>query len=115
MGLHPLFGVLTGSVTLTGGPATGLAFAPLFEADGVPGAATVAVASAMVGIVMGGVIGAPIATRLIERHKLRTATTPRPVETPLATEVMEEQLADEPIKAPAGEDDGASCCCRAWC
>ena len=29
-GLHPLFGVLAGSVTLTGGPATGLAFAPLF-------------------------------------------------------------------------------------
>jgi glutamate:Na+ symporter, ESS family len=105
LGLHPLFGVLTGSVTLTGGPATGLAFAPLFEANGVPGAATVAVASAMVGIVMGGVIGAPIATRLIERHKLATRHAPQPVETPLATEVMEEQLADKPIQAPAGEDD----------
>jgi ESS family glutamate:Na+ symporter len=105
MGLHPLFGVLTGSVTLTGGPATGLAFAPLFEANGVPGAATVAVASAMVGIVMGGVIGAPIATRLIERNNLRTRHAPQPVDTPLATEVMEEQLADEPLKAPAGEDE----------
>lgn len=104
-GLHPLFGVLTGSVTLTGGPATGLAFAPLFEQNGVPGAATVAVASAMVGIVMGGVIGAPIATRLIERNNLRTRHAPRPVDTPLAQEVMEEQLADEPIKAPAGEDE----------
>lgn len=105
MGLHPLFGVLTGSVTLTGGPATGLAFAPTFEAAGVPGAATVAVASAMVGIVMGGVIGAPIATRLIERHRLATRHAPQPVDTPLATEVMEEQLADEPIKAPPGEDE----------
>jgi ESS family glutamate:Na+ symporter len=105
MGLHPLFGVLTGSVTLTGGPATGLAFAPLFEANGVPGAATVAVASAMVGIVMGGVIGAPIATRLIERNNLRTAHARQPVDTPLAQEVMEEQLADEPLKAPAGEDE----------
>lgn len=105
LGLHPLFGVLTGSVTLTGGPATGLAFAPLFEQNGVPGAATVAVASAMVGIVMGGVIGAPIATRLIERHKLRTRHAPQPVETPLANEVMEEQLDDRPIQAPAGEDD----------
>ncbi len=105
LGLHPLFGVLTGSVTLTGGPATGLAFAPLFEANGVPGAATVAVAAAMVGIVMGGVIGAPISTRLIERHKLATRHAPQPVETPLATEVVEEQLADAPIQAPAGEDD----------
>ena len=36
--MHPLFGVLNGSVTLTGGPATGLAFAPAFEQAGVPGA-----------------------------------------------------------------------------
>ena len=36
-GLKPLFGVLAGSVTLTGGPATGLAFAPLFEKAGVQG------------------------------------------------------------------------------
>jgi len=34
LGLKPLFGVLAGSVTLTGGPATGLAFAPLFEKPG---------------------------------------------------------------------------------
>jgi glutamate:Na+ symporter, ESS family len=45
-GLHPLFGVLSGSVTLTGGPATGLAFAPLFERAGVHGAASIAVAAA---------------------------------------------------------------------
>ena len=70
-GLHPLFGVLAGSATLTGGPATGLAFAPLFEQAGVPGAATVAVAAAMAGIVMGGLIGGPAVTRLIERTKLQ--------------------------------------------
>jgi ESS family glutamate:Na+ symporter len=34
MGLPALFGVLCGSVTLTGGPATGLAFAPQFEQAG---------------------------------------------------------------------------------
>ena len=62
LGQHPLMGVLAGSVTLTGGPATGLAFAPLFEAAGVPGAATLAVAAAMVGIVAGGVMGGPIGT-----------------------------------------------------
>src|SRR5258708_7194339 len=67
MGMHPLFGVLNGSVTLTGGPATGLAFAPAFEQAGVPGAATVAIAAAMVGIVSGGLIGGPVGTILIER------------------------------------------------
>lgn len=69
-GLHPLFGVLAGSATLTGGPATGLAFAPLFEQAGVTGAASVAVAAAMAGIVCGGLIGGPVATVLIRRHGL---------------------------------------------
>ncbi len=69
-GLPPLFGVLAGSTTLTGGPATGLAFAPLFEAAGVQGAATIAVATAMSGILLGGLIGAPLATLMIRRHRL---------------------------------------------
>jgi ESS family glutamate:Na+ symporter len=70
-GLEPLFGVLVGSVTLTGGPATGLAFAPLFEAAGVTGAASIAVAAAMGGIVCGGLIGGPICAWLIRRHAVR--------------------------------------------
>ncbi len=69
-GQDPLFGVLTGSVTLMGGPATGLAFAPLFEAAGVQGAASIAIAAAMAGIVIGGLIGGPVATFLIERNRL---------------------------------------------
>jgi ESS family glutamate:Na+ symporter len=69
-GLNPLFGVLAGSVTLTGGPATGLAFAPLFEEAGVTGAASIAVAIAMAGIVSGALIGGPIGTWLIERAGL---------------------------------------------
>jgi ESS family glutamate:Na+ symporter len=70
-GLDPLFGVLTGSVTLTGGPATGLAFAPLFEEAGA--AASVAVAAAMAGIVFGGIVGGPVGTMLIDRFKLHGA------------------------------------------
>jgi glutamate:Na+ symporter, ESS family len=71
-GLHPLFGVLAGSTTLTGGPATGLAFAPLFEQAGVPGAASVAVAAAMGGIVLGGLLGGPVVTVLIRRFGLES-------------------------------------------
>jgi ESS family glutamate:Na+ symporter len=70
-GLPPLLGVLAGSVTLTGGPATGLAFAPLFEDAGVAGAGSIAIAMAMAGIVSGGLIGGPVSTLLIERHRLR--------------------------------------------
>jgi ESS family glutamate:Na+ symporter len=71
-GLHPLFGVLAGSVTLTGGPATGLAFAPLFEEAGVVGASSVAVAIAIGGIVAGGLVGGPVSTVLVERGRLET-------------------------------------------
>jgi len=81
-GLDPLFGVLAGSVTLTGGPATGLAFAPLFEQAGVIGAASIAVAAAMGGIVSGGIVGGPVSTLLIERHSLATPGRARPAATP---------------------------------
>ena len=73
MGLPPLLGVLAGSVTLTGGPATGLAFAPLFEQAGVSGATVVAITAAMSGIVMGGLFGGPVAGRIIARRSLRPA------------------------------------------
>jgi ESS family glutamate:Na+ symporter len=106
MGMHPLFGVLNGSVTLTGGPATGLAFAPAFEQAGVPGAATVAVAAAMVGIVSGGIIGGPIGTVLIERNRLRRRRgEPGHDAPPIAAQIVEQQLHEAaPTAAPAGED-----------
>jgi ESS family glutamate:Na+ symporter len=76
--LPPAVGVLTGSVTLTGGPATGLAFAPLFEKAGVEAAATIAVATAMGGIVLGGLIGGPVGTFLIARRGLKNSISQSP-------------------------------------
>jgi ESS family glutamate:Na+ symporter len=73
LGVHPLLGVIAGTLTLSGGPATGLAFAPQFEAAGIQGAASLAIAAAMVGIVAGGILGGPGATRLINRFGLRGA------------------------------------------
>ena len=110
IGVPPLLGVLAGSVTLTGGPATGLAFAPFFEQAGVTGAATLAVASGMVGIVCGGIIGGPIGTRLIERYRMRPASRlsgeahPRESASDL---VLSHEPADPVPPAVAGEDPGA--------
>jgi ESS family glutamate:Na+ symporter len=105
LGQAPLLGVLAGSVTLTGGPATGLAFAPIFQEAGVPGAATVAVMAAMVGIVCGGLIGSPIATMLIERGRIALPVT-GPVHVPEvpATQIVEAQVAEPVVTPPAGED-----------
>jgi ESS family glutamate:Na+ symporter len=78
MGLPPLAGVLAGSVTLTGGPGTGMAFAPAFEKAGVHGAASLAVAAAMGGIVLGGLLGSPVGTALIGRHRLQPSGSGAP-------------------------------------
>lgn len=107
-GQPPLFGVLCGSVTLTGGPATGVAFAPEFEKAGLVGAAPIAVASAMTGIIIGGLIGGPIGTLLIE--KLRRQPAPPTEALPpvhAAAEVVEAQLPAPAESVPAGEDVGA--------
>jgi ESS family glutamate:Na+ symporter len=96
LGQHPLMGVLAGSVTLTGGPATGLAFAPLFEEAGVPGAATLAVAAAMVGIVAGGVMGGPIGTYLVGLYGRGKPPGPR-------TTGTLDNLAEAHVPVPAQE------------
>jgi ESS family glutamate:Na+ symporter len=104
-GLKPLFGVLSGSVTLTGGPATGLAFAPLFEQAGVHGAATIALAAAMFGIVSGGLIGGPIATFLVDRHRLRKPRGhPGSAPSLSAGEIVEDKVSEPKAAAPEGED-----------
>jgi len=104
LGQHPLMGVLAGSVTLTGGPATGLAFAPQFEAAGVPAAATLAVAAAMAGIVGGGIIGGPVATRLIARLGITDGHVRPRGARKLAAHVVENAMGEQPQTAPGGED-----------
>nr|BFD63596.1 sodium/glutamate symporter [Bdellovibrio sp. HM001] len=73
MGLHPLMGVLTGAVSLTGGPGTALAFGPSFESAGVEGASAIGLTTAMGGIVLGGLVGTPLATYLINKRRLKEA------------------------------------------
>ena len=72
-GESPLLGVLMGPAALTGGPATALAFAPQFATAGVASAESVAIAAAMAGIVMGGLVGGPMVTRLLEHHQLHAS------------------------------------------
>ncbi|MEN0059697.1 MAG: sodium/glutamate symporter [Bdellovibrio sp.] len=71
MGLPPLMGVLTGAVSLTGGPGTALAFGPAFEAAGIEGASAIGLTTAMGGILLGGLIGTPLATYLINKKRLQ--------------------------------------------
>ena len=63
-------GIICGSLTLMGGPATGLAFTEQFEGLGITGAGALIIASATFGIFVSSLIGNPVATALIRRFRL---------------------------------------------
>lgn len=68
LGLDPLLGLVTGSISLTGGHGTAAAWGKTLENDyGVVGATTLGVAAATYGLVAGGVIGGPVAKRLVNK------------------------------------------------
>ncbi|SEQ16952.1 sodium/glutamate symporter [Basfia succiniciproducens] len=71
LGLDPAYGLIAGSVTLTGGHGTGAAWAETLTNDfGISGAMELAMACATFGLVFGGIIGGPVARFLINRlHK----------------------------------------------
>ena len=66
LGLDPLMGLLAGSITLSGGHGTGAAWGKIFTEDyGFKSATEVAMACATFGLVLGGLIGGPVARFLI--------------------------------------------------
>ncbi|MBY5970643.1 sodium/glutamate symporter [Halomonas denitrificans] len=70
LGLDPLIGLMAGATSLEGGFGAAAAFGPEAEALGAQGAATAAIVSATFGMIVGGVIGAPIARWIIDRRQL---------------------------------------------
>lgn len=70
LGLEPLIGLLAGSITLSGGHGTGVAWGAVFaEKYGLTSASELALACATFGLVLGGVIGGPVAGFLMRRAK----------------------------------------------
>ena len=79
LGLDPLIGLLAGSITLSGGHGTGAAWGAVFsEKYGVASASELAIASATFGLVLGGLIGGPVARLLIKRVQVPGAEQSQP-------------------------------------
>jgi len=73
-GLDPRAGLMTGSISLTGGVGTTLAWAPFFtQALGIRDAEALGLASNMVGLIAACTIGGPIASHLMRRHRLASS------------------------------------------
>lgn len=73
MGQNPALGLLGGSITMSGGHGTGAAWADTFlkAPYNFSAANEAAMAAATFGLVMGGIIGGPVATYLIKKHNLK--------------------------------------------
>lgn len=72
IGVDLPIGVLAGSVSLSGGHGTAIAWAPIFRQDyGIVNASEIGIASATFGLVLGGIVGGPVARFLIKRHRLQ--------------------------------------------
>ena len=75
-GLDLPVGILAGSVSLSGGHGTTIAWSPIFvDRYGITNAAEIGIASATFGLILGGVMGGPIAELLIKQHNLKSTST----------------------------------------
>jgi ESS family glutamate:Na+ symporter len=77
LGLDPRVGLLAGSISLSGGHGTGAAWAKVFTegSKALPAATEIAIACATFGLVLGGLVGGPVARLLIKRVQLPVAET----------------------------------------
>ena len=76
LGIDPLIGLIAGSITLTGGHGTAGAWGEILETQhGIQGALALGMASATFGLIIGGIIGGPLAKLLINRYSLAHAQT----------------------------------------
>lgn len=103
LGVHPFLGLIAGSITMTGGHGTGAAFGKLMEDQyAFPAGVTLAMAAATFGLVSGGLIGGPVATVLIRRHRPAHATPTSDLE--ITARTLEHAALDDEIDTePVGE------------
>lgn len=71
--LHPIFGLVTGSITLVGGHGTGAAYAERFaDVHNLQSVMDLSMTVATMGLIVGGIIAGPVAQYLIARDGLRS-------------------------------------------
>jgi ESS family glutamate:Na+ symporter len=95
-GAHPGYGLMAGSISFAGGHGTAIAWGGEAEKAGLEGAAAVGIIFATFGLIAGGILGGPIAKRLINKNKLDKPgiTTDLPQQTTKKEIVQAETLQD---------------------
>lgn len=72
--LEPLLGLMCGNVSMEGGHGYSAAFGLTIENLGVNGAVGVGLSAATIGLIIGGILGCPVARFLINKYKLKPST-----------------------------------------
>jgi ESS family glutamate:Na+ symporter len=78
LGQPMALGVLAGSISMSGGHGTAIAWAPAFVTKGIPNALEVGVMAATAGLVLASLVGGPLARFLIDRYRLEPAAADAP-------------------------------------
>lgn len=71
--INKLLGIAMGSISMSGGVGSGASFGPTLEAYGAVGGTTVGVAAATFGLLLGSLVGGPVANRLIKKYQLKSS------------------------------------------
>ena len=77
MGVNPLFGIATGSVSMAGGHGTAGGFANVLEQMGLQGAGTIGMAAATFGLIAGSMVGGPLAEFIIRKKLTNEQMQPK--------------------------------------
>lgn len=72
-GLNKLLGIAMGSISMSGGVGSAASFGPSLELLGAQDATTIGVAAATFGLLLGSIIGGPVAKRLILKNNLKSS------------------------------------------
>ena len=72
-GLNKLLGVAMGSISMSGGVGSAASFGPSLEQLGAQDATTIGVAAATFGLLLGSLIGGPVAKKLISKYNLKSS------------------------------------------
>ncbi len=99
LGADPVYGLMAGSISFAGGHGTAIAWGSEFEASGLENASSIGLAFATFGLVAGGLVGGPIARRLIKRFHVDT--------TPAAPEPHSPVEHAQPVEEVEQEDEHA--------
>ena len=71
LGSNPLDGLIAGSISLLGGHGTAISWGNFFEQEGYAGATELGMIAATIGLLLGGMVGGPVVSRIIKKYHLR--------------------------------------------